>query len=919
MVGKSMPRSNALLLVLGGVLAATAVATALLLARRSSSSLKSTASSGAPTSSSGPAPSVSSSSSSSSGGGGGVVSSLRPEHTPNTAPPSNPVSASYRVRDAQRVTIAYATTTGTCKRLAESLASRCTASLKSFPKDVSVPFKSELVRVVAAQQLDWWDQLLNGGDEEPLSKYDTPLLILIIPTWTGGTACETGVALLSGISDITQDWRVDPNHLKHKLRFAVYGVGSSAYDNDTFCKPARTLDRALRKLGATPVSSVGTGDVEAGDIDADFEKWGDRLVDKVATIVNRRVANIAKNKGGTASGAAKNATATTTTTAAAEKNDSGTGCCKDSEGASSGSSSCACKAEAADSADASSSSACCSSKASSSSNKTAAADEEEEDGGCCGTNEDDEEAVAGGYGSAPSSDDESDGESAEESGAESDDVVDVEDMGPTMKQQSDENKNPNQEPKEMVTPKQAKSLKKEGYKLIGTHSAVKMCRWTKHQLRGRGGCYKHTFYGITSYQCMEATPSLACANKCVFCWRHHKNPVGRTWRWKTDEPDFIVAEAVKLHIGMIKEAKGIPGVLPDRWKEAHTIRHCALSLVGEPIMYPQINQLLQELHKRKISTFLVTNAQHPDAIETLVPVTQLYVSVDAPTPASLDAIDRPLFKDAWQRLRRSLTLLRDRDQRTVARLTLVKGWNSDEIEGYAELMALGRVSFIEVKGVTFCGTSDASTLNMSNSPWHHEVKAFTEKLRKRLEFLTNRGGPDAPPLYGMACEHKHSCSVLLARCDQFLHVDPETGKQTWRTWMDYDRFQELAQKNKENGEFKFGVMDYLADTPAWAMSGAAEEGFDPTDLRFRKKGHVPLYTKFDDAGVPTHDSQGAPLEPEVAAKLQKEMDDAVKKFKEDFGEAGEIGGITKEVKKGGERVHVDPKLMFRGLCLEETN
>lgn len=38
-------------------------------------------------------------------------------------------------------------------------------------------------------------------------------------------------------------------------------------------------------------------------------------------------------------------------------------------------------------------------------------------------------------------------------------------------------------------------------------------------LRGRGGCYKHTFYGIESHRCMEATPSLACANKCVFCWR----------------------------------------------------------------------------------------------------------------------------------------------------------------------------------------------------------------------------------------------------------------------------------------------------------------------------------------------------------------------------------------------------------------
>ena len=36
---------------------------------------------------------------------------------------------------------------------------------------------------------------------------------------------------------------------------------------------------------------------------------------------------------------------------------------------------------------------------------------------------------------------------------------------------------------EMVTPLQRKALTKEGYKLIGSHSAVKLCRWTKHQLR----------------------------------------------------------------------------------------------------------------------------------------------------------------------------------------------------------------------------------------------------------------------------------------------------------------------------------------------------------------------------------------------------------------------------------------------------
>ena len=58
-----------------------------------------------------------------------------------------------------------------------------------------------------------------------------------------------------------------------------------------------------------------------------------------------------------------------------------------------------------------------------------------------------------------------------------------------------------------------------GYRIVGSHSGVKLCRWTKSMLRGRGGCYKHTFYGIESHRCMETTPSLACANKCVFCWR----------------------------------------------------------------------------------------------------------------------------------------------------------------------------------------------------------------------------------------------------------------------------------------------------------------------------------------------------------------------------------------------------------------
>eukprot|EP00578_Thalassiosira_sp_NH16_P024242 CAMPEP_0181102576 /NCGR_PEP_ID=MMETSP1071-20121207/14394_1 /TAXON_ID=35127 /ORGANISM="Thalassiosira sp., Strain NH16" /LENGTH=598 /DNA_ID=CAMNT_0023185569 /DNA_START=160 /DNA_END=1953 /DNA_ORIENTATION=+ len=507
------------------------------------------------------------------------------------------------------------------------------------------------------------------------------------------------------------------------------------------------------------------------------------------------------------------------------------------------------------------------------------------DTGCCSKKNEEENKEDNSMTDSLSDDDDGDE-------SEGEDILDVEDMGDVIKKQ--QSSSGSAEPQEMVTPKQAKALKKEGYKLIGTHSAVKLCRWTKHQLRGRGGCYKHTHYGITSYQCMEATPSLACANKCVFCWRHHKNPVGREWRWKTDDPIAIVSEAVATHVDMIKETRGIPGIRMDRWQEAHHVKHCALSLVGEPIMYPRINELLGELHRRDISTFLVTNGQHPKAIEDLIPITQLYVSVDASTPESLEAIDRPLFNDAWDRLKSSLSCLRRKGQRTVARLTVVKGWNSDEIGGYARLLALGQCSLVEVKGVTFCGKSDASNLNMTNTPWHHEVVEFSRILLEELNALRAEGGDDVVPEYDLSCEHKHSCSVLLARVDQFAVPDPaDPSKRKWRTWIDYPKFQELAARHAADPAFKFGVEDYVADTPAWAVFGADEEGFDPTDSRHRKKKKHPKYQKFDEEGIPTHDTFSDPLPEDEISRLRNLMEEK----KRQMGD-----GTTVTELQGGEKV-----------------
>eukprot|EP00163_Fabomonas_tropica_P031487 TRINITY_DN7509_c0_g1_i1.p1 TRINITY_DN7509_c0_g1~~TRINITY_DN7509_c0_g1_i1.p1 ORF type:complete len:724 (+),score=244.58 TRINITY_DN7509_c0_g1_i1:226-2172(+) len=416
----------------------------------------------------------------------------------------------------------------------------------------------------------------------------------------------------------------------------------------------------------------------------------------------------------------------------------------------------------------------------------------------------------------PDDSDESDSDSDDADGS-AESLVDMEDLGKAMGGggggggDKGGKKGKSKKLRPMLSEGQKASLTKTGYKVIGSHSGVKLCRWTKNMLRGRGGCYKHTCYGIMSFQCMEMTPSMACANKCVFCWRHHKNPVAKEWKWIMDNPDEILDGAMEAHNKMIKELRGLPGLILERWEQAKRIRHCALSLVGEPIIYPEINAFLDRMHGKGISTFLVTNAQFPDEMQTLRPVTQIYISIDAPTKETLKEVDRPIFDDFWERFLSCIDILRTKGQRTVFRLTLVKGWNMEELDNYCQLIRRGRPDFIEIKGVTFTGTG--SSLTMKNCPWHHEVLDYAHQMTEMLDGL-----------YEISNEHEHSCLVLLANPDKFK----VEGK--WHTWIDFDKFLALQAAGEP-----FTATDYMAETPAWAVYGAPERGFSPRETRWRRK------------------------------------------------------------------------------------
>ncbi|XP_028662653.1 S-adenosyl-L-methionine-dependent tRNA 4-demethylwyosine synthase TYW1 [Erpetoichthys calabaricus] len=595
--------------------------------------------------------------------------------------------------------------------------------------------------------------------EDSLAEENTSqsVCVFLMATYTDGKPTENAEWFCKWLEEASADFRYGKTYLKG-LRYAVFGLGNSVYTGhyNTVCK---NVDKWLWMLSARRIMTRGEGDCNVvksknSSIEGDFAVWMAKFL--------KRLQALAKGEKKVCTGKCKK------------------GKCK---------------------------------------NKKSHAKEKEVQ-------------------ETPGSENEFETTSDEESGHEEEAshraVIDVEDLGNHMKRakkilevedhhaevqvsKQAVSNNDHSDVREMVTPALRDALTKQGYKLIGSHSGVKLCRWTKSMLRGRGGCYKHTFYGIESHQCMETTPSLACANKCVFCWRHHTNPVGTEWRWKMDQPEKILEEAIENHKNLIKQFKGVPGVKLERYEEGMSVKHCALSLVGEPIMYPEINKFLKLLHQKKISSFLVTNAQFPEEIRSLQPVTQLYVSVDASTKESLKKIDRPLFKDFWQRFLDSLKALEGKQQRTVYRLTLVKSWNVDEVKAYSELVSLGKPDFIEVKGVTYCGESSASNLTMANIPWHEEVLYFVQQLADLL------------PDYEIASEHEHSNCLLIAH--RKFKVE---GK--WRTWINYERFHELMKEfEKSNGLKTFTAEDYTAETPSWAVFGAKERGFDPVESRFQRK------------------------------------------------------------------------------------
>ena len=274
------------------------------------------------------------------------------------------------------------------------------------------------------------------------------------------------------------------------------------------------------------------------------------------------------------------------------------------------------------------------------------------------------------------------------------------------------------------------TLRKHGYALVGRHSGAKLCHWLRKSLRGEGHCYKQAFYGIQSHRCLQMSPAVAhCSFKCVFCWRPVDLTEGPSMEGPVDDPASIASESLRAQGRLVSGFGGVPRLVERRkFEEAIHPKHAAISLAGEPTLYPHLGGLIHEYSRMGLTTFLVTNGSNPAALGGLnCEPTQLYVSLSAPDSTAHFQINRPVASGTWECLRESLGMLASFECRTVVRLTLARGLNMTDPAGYAAMIDESSPDFVEVKAYMFVGWS-RYRLSMDNMPSFAEIDSFATQV-----------------------------------------------------------------------------------------------------------------------------------------------------------------------------------------------
>lgn len=281
-----------------------------------------------------------------------------------------------------------------------------------------------------------------------------------------------------------------------------------------------------------------------------------------------------------------------------------------------------------------------------------------------------------------------------------------------------------------LTRTQVEKLESSGYRFVGSHNhaAAKICHWTKQSILDRGVCYKEKFYGIESHRCLQMAPAVPnCQQKCEFCWRD-LSYTQTQWDGEYDDPKTIIDEAIEAQNNLLCGFFGNDKANKEKLEESKTPTNAAISLAGEPMLYPEIDELIAEFNRRNFTTFVVSNGQCVDKLKNLENEPyQLYLSLDAPTKKIYNEVCQPQISEGWDNLNQSLDTLASFNSRTCIRTTCVKGRNMINPEKYGELIKKSNPDFVEIKAY-MCVGSSRYRLTPDNMPTFDEIKSFAQKI-----------------------------------------------------------------------------------------------------------------------------------------------------------------------------------------------
>ena len=235
------------------------------------------------------------------------------------------------------------------------------------------------------------------------------------------------------------------------------------------------------------------------------------------------------------------------------------------------------------------------------------------------------------------------------------------------------------------------------------------------------------------------SPSLFCCNQeCLFCWRAQKGDLNIKPDLNTlpmqDTPEEIMKGILKAQSSIISGYAGSKNVDWKKLSEASTPKHVAISLTGEPTIYDRLGELIQLLHRKGLTTFLVSNGTLPARILDLAEEpTQLYISLCAPNRETFRRVCKPKKSGSWERLNETLSFLSSFNCPTVIRMTLVDGYNMKNIEEYAKIINKASPTYIETKAYMHIGFSSLR-LSYNRMPKHEKILKFSVELSEKTGY-----------------------------------------------------------------------------------------------------------------------------------------------------------------------------------------